>query len=229
MQKTAFPLRVKAVMIDLDGTMLDTVEDLAIAVNLMLERIGRVPLDQGLIRNFIGKGINNLVERALVGAMEGRPDAALYARALPIYMECYAEVNGRHTTMYPQVREGLDALKAAGFPLACVTNKSERYTLPLLAQTGLDRYFSQVVGGDTLPRKKPDPLPLTHVCEKFGIAPADALMIGDSLNDAEAARAAGCAIFCVGYGYNEGTDVRSLDVDAIVETIFDATKLIVRS
>jgi phosphoglycolate phosphatase len=229
MPKIAFPLRVKAVAIDLDGTMLDTVEDLAIAVNMMLERIGRAPLDTALVRNFVGKGINNLVERALTGAMDGVPDAALFERALPIYMTCYAEVNGQSTTMYPQVREGLEALKAAGFPLACVTNKSERYTLPLLAQVKLDGFFSQVVAGDTLARKKPDPLPLTHVCEKFGIAPPELLMIGDSLNDAEAARAAGCPIFCVGYGYNEGVDVRSLDVDAIVETLFDAAQLITRS
>ncbi len=229
MPKIAFPLRVKAVAIDLDGTTLDTVSDLAIAVNMMLEKIGRAALDETLVRNFVGKGINNLVERSLVGAMEGKPEAALYAKALPIYMECYAEVNGCHTTMYPQVREGLDALKSAGYPLACVTNKSERYTLPLLKQMKLDGYFSLVVAGDTLPKKKPDPLPLTYVAGKFGIAPADLLMIGDSLNDAEAARAAGCPIFCVGYGYNEGVDVRSLDVDAIVETILDASKLITRS
>jgi phosphoglycolate phosphatase len=229
MPKTAFPLHVKAVAIDLDGTMLDTVEDLAIAVNMMLQRIGRAPLDQLLVRNFVGKGINNLVERSLVGALEGKPDAATFEKALPIYMECYAEVNGRYTTQYPQVREGLEALKAAGFQLACVTNKSERYTLPLLAQTKLDSYFSLVVAGDTLAKKKPDPLPLTHVAEKFGVKTAQLLMIGDSLNDAQAARAAGCPIFCVGYGYNEGADVRSLDVDAIVETILDASKLIARS
>ena len=114
MPKIAFPLRVKAVAIDLDGTMLDTVTDLAIAVNMMLERIGRARLDETLVRNFVGKGINNLVERSLVGALDGKPDPALYEKALPIYMACYAEVNGRHTTMYPQVREGLDALKAAG-------------------------------------------------------------------------------------------------------------------
>jgi phosphoglycolate phosphatase len=229
MPKTAFPLRVKAVAIDLDGTMLDTVEDLAIAVNMMLEKIGRAPLEQALVRNFVGKGINNLVERSLVGAMEGKPETALYEHALPIYMACYAEVNGRHTRMYPHVREGLDALKAAGFPLACVTNKSERYTLPLLEQVRLNGYFSMVIAGDTLPKKKPDPLPLTHVSAKFGITPAELLMIGDSLNDAEAARAAGCPIFCVGYGYNEGADVRSLDVDAIVESILDASRLIIRS
>ena len=216
-------------MIDLDGTLLDTVADLAVAVNMMLEELGRTPLDEALVRTFVGKGIPNLVNRALVGALEGKADAALFERALPLYLNCYASVNGRLTTMYPGVREGLDALAAAGFPLACVTNKSERFTRPLLEQQDMARYFSAVVSGDTLPRKKPDPLPLTHVCAQFGLAPRDMLMIGDSLNDAEAARAAGCPIFCVAYGYNEGADVRSLDVDAIVETILDASKLITRS
>ena len=229
MRKTNFPLPVKAVMIDLDGTMLDTVADLAVAVNMMLGKLGRPLLDEALVRNFVGKGIPNLVQRALVGAMDGEPDAALFERALPLYLDCYESVNGRHTILYPGVREGLDALKAAGFPLACVTNKSERFTLPLLQQMQLADYFALVVAGDTLPKKKPDPLPLTHACGQFGIAPSEMLMIGDSLNDTIAARAAGCPVFCVPYGYNEGRDVRELDVDAIVESLFEAAKLIVKS
>lgn len=216
-------------MIDLDGTLLDTVSDLAIAVNLMLERLNRPALSEERVRTFVGKGIPNLVQRALAGALDGVPDPALFERALPLYLDCYESVNGKHTTMYPGVREGLDALKGAGFPLACVTNKSERFTLPLLQQMQLAHYFSIVVAGDTLPKKKPDPLPLTHACAHLGIAPRDMLMIGDSLNDTIAARAAGCPVFCVSYGYNEGTDVRELDVDAIVETLFDAAKLIIKS
>ena len=229
MKNRKFSLPVKAVMIDLDGTMLDTVTDLAIAVNMMLARIGRAPLDETLVRNFVGKGIPNLVQRSLVGALEGDVDPKLFERALPVYMDCYASVNGRHTVFYPGVREGLAAMKSAGFPLACVTNKSERFTLPLLAQMQLADYFELVVCGDTLPKKKPDPLPLTYTCEKFNIAPREMLMIGDSLNDAIAARAAGCPVFCVPYGYNEGHDVRELDVDAIVETLFEASKLITKS
>ena len=229
MRKNNFPLPVKAVMIDLDGTLLDTVTDLAVAVNLMLARLDRPPLAEEQVRTFVGKGIPNLVQRALAGALTGAPDPALYELALPLYLDYYESVNGKHTTMYPGVREGLDALKAAGFPLACVTNKSERFTLPLLQQVQLADYFSIVVAGDTLPKKKPDPLPLTHTCAHFGIAPRDMLMIGDSLNDTIAARAAGCPVFCVPYGYNEGADVRELDVDAIVETLFEATKLIVKS
>jgi phosphoglycolate phosphatase len=229
MPKSNFPLPVKAVTIDLDGTLLDTVKDLAVAVNLMLRQVGRAPLDEALVRTFVGKGIPNLVKRALTGKLSGEPDAVLFERALPLYLDCYESVNGKYTTLYPGVPEGLEALGSAGFPLACVTNKSERFTLPLLAQMRIDHYFSLVIAGDTLPQKKPDPLPLTHTCRHFGIAPAQMLMIGDSLNDAQAARAAGCPVICVSYGYNEGADVRELDVDAIVATLFEATKLITKS
>jgi phosphoglycolate phosphatase len=221
----AFPLRVRAAIIDLDGTMLDTIPDLTAAANLMLREMGRPPLDEDLVRTFVGKGIQNLVERVLAAACDGAA-AEQFSRALPIYERCYTEVNGRHTTLYPGVREGLDALRSLELPLACVTNKSARFTLPLLEQVGLASYFSEVVAGDTLPRKKPDPLPLLHVCGRLGVAPPQMLMIGDSVNDAEAARAAGCPVFCVTYGYNEGRDVRELDVDAVVESLIEATRLI---
>jgi phosphoglycolate phosphatase len=220
-----FPLPVKAVTIDLDGTLLDTIPDLAAAANLMLRDLERAPLDETLVRTFVGKGIENLVGRVLAAAFDGAA-AGLLPRALPIYERCYASVNGRHTTIYPGVLEGLNALRAAGFPLACVTNKSTRFTLPLLEQVGLASYFGEVVAGDTLPRKKPDPLPLIHACGKLGVAPRDMLMIGDSVNDAQAARAAGCPVFCVDYGYNEGRDVRELDIDAIVSSLIEATRLI---
>ena len=221
-----FPLRVKAVTIDLDGTLLDTIPDLAVAANMMLAELGRPQLEVDVIRTFVGKGIPKLVERALAGSIDGTPEAGLFERGLPVFERCYSGVNGSHTMVYPGVREGLDQLRADGFPLACVTNKSGRFTLPLLEATGLAAYFSQVVAGDSLPRKKPDPLPLTHASAQFGIEPRFMLMIGDSLNDAEAARAAGCPVFCVDYGYNEGHDVRELDIDAIVTSLFDATRLI---
>ena len=175
---------------------------------MLFGKLGRQALDEALVRTFVGKGIANLVKRSLAAGTNGAPDAALFDRALPMYMDCYESVNGERTTIYPGVREGLNALKTAALPLACVTNKSERFTLPLLKRTGLADYFKVVVAGDTLPKRKPDPLPL---------------------NDAQAARAAGCPVFCVSYGYNEGRDVRDLDVDAIVATIFEATRLIVKS
>lgn len=224
--RVAFPLRVKAVMIDLDGTLLDTIPDLAVAANLMLEAFERPPLDAALIRTFVGKGIPRLVERTLAGAIDGTVAPETLGHALPLYERCYDSVNGRYTTVYPGVREGLEQLRTQGFALGCITNKSARFTLPLLEHTHLSGYFSEVVAGDTLPKKKPDPDPLLYACGKFGIAPRDMLMIGDSINDAQAARAAGCPVFCVPYGYNEGRDVRELDVDAIVSSLIEAARLI---
>ena len=213
-------------MIDLDGTLADTIPDLAEAANMMLRELDRPVLERELIRTFVGKGIPKLVERALAGNLEGSAPAGLLARALPIYERCYAEVNGKYTVIYPGVSEGLRALRAMQLPLACVTNKAERFTLALLEHLQLARCFEQVIAGDTLPQKKPDPQPLLHACRGFGIAPGDMLMIGDSANDVEAARAAGCPVFCVTYGYNEGRDVRELHVDAIVTSLIEATRLI---
>ena len=224
--KNQFPLIVEAVMIDLDGTLLDTIPDLAAATNLMLEALGEAVLPLDTVRNFVGKGIPRLVERALTRDIDGRAGTEAVVRALPVFERFYTEVNGRHTTMYPGVREGLEQMQAAGFRLACVTNKAGAFTLPLLERMGLAPFFEQTVSGDTLARKKPDPIQLLHVCNEFGIAPARMLMIGDSGNDALAARAAGCPVFCVSYGYNEGHDVHSLDVDAIVAALTDCIPLI---
>ena len=223
-----FPISVRAIAIDLDGTMLDTVEDLAIAVNEMLAALDLPALDLSLVRTFVGKGLANLVSRSLTAALGHEPDADYLARALPLYETHYDRVNGQTTTIFPGVPEGLERLSDAGFPLACVTNKSKRFTEPLLERIGFARYFSLVLSGDSLPKKKPDPLPLAHAANHFGVAPEQMLMIGDSVNDAQAARAAGCPIFCVTYGYNEGEDVRTLDVDAIVPTLIAAAGLVRR-
>lgn len=229
MSAATLPITVKAIAIDLDGTMLDTVEDLAMAVNHTLGELELPALDLALVRTFVGKGIANLVSRSMTAVTGREPDGEILARALPIYEAHYERVNGQTTTIYPGVREGLERLAAKGFPLACITNKSKRFTGPLLERIGFARYFSLVVCGDSLARRKPDPLPLTHAAEHFGVAPRDMLMIGDSINDAQAARAAGCPVFCVTYGYNEGADVRTLDVDAIVATLLEAAELVRRT
>lgn len=222
----ARPVAVKAVMIDLDGTLLDTAPDLALAANLMLKELGRRELPLETIRSYIGKGIRRLVARALTASPDGEPGEELLARAMPIYERHYAAVLYASTRPYPGVVEGLEALRAAGFHLACITNKAEAFTLPLLRAAGLIDYFGIVLSGDSLPKRKPDPMPLLHACRLFGIAPHEMVLIGDSLNDTQAARAAGCHVFCVPYGYNEGRDVRELDCDAFVPSISAAAALL---
>jgi phosphoglycolate phosphatase len=221
-----FPLQIKAVVIDLDGTLLDTAMDLASAANKMLTELGKPALPVATIQSFIGKGIQRLVKRSLTNSLDEEPDPELFNKALPIYQRNYHENLYTHTRPFPEVVEGLDTLKKNGFKLACITNKAEAFTLPLLRAMNLLHYFEMVLSGDTLPKKKPDPLPLLHACNHFQIKPYELLLIGDSLNDAMAARAAGCHIFCVPYGYNEGRDVHELNCDAVVSSLLEATKLI---
>lgn len=224
-----FPLDIKAVVVDLDGTLLDTAPDLAAAANRMLADLGRPPVATEVLKTYIGNGVSRLVKRVLTGDMEAEPDPELFDRALRLYQRHYGEHVADESRPFPGVREGLDAMKAAGFHLACITNKAEQFTVPLLLATHLHGYFELILSGDTLPKKKPDPLPLLHACEHFRIAPRELLLIGDSLNDAQAARAAGCHVFVVPYGYNRGRPVAELDVDAVVPSLLEASKLIRRA
>jgi phosphoglycolate phosphatase len=221
-----FPLPVKAVLFDLDGTLLDTAPDLVTAANAMLGELALPALDAQSIKNFIGGGIATLVKRTLTASLESEPDAQLLERAMPLYEKHYAKVMLNQTRPFAGVVEGLQAMRAQGLRLACVTNKAERFARPLLGATGLLDFFELLVCGDNLPKKKPDPLPLRHACAHFGVEPSEVLLIGDSPLDTQAARAAGCHIFCVPYGYNQGRDVRELDCDAIVATLRDAAKLL---
>jgi len=218
---------VKAVLLDLDGTLLDTVLDLHAAADAMLADLGRPPVAVGDIRAYVGRGIPNLVKRILAGALEAADDPAPPpAEALDSFKRHYAEFNGRASRPFPGVMEGLAALKARALPLGVITNKAQAFALPLLERTGLMPFMDVVVGGDLLPRPKPDPMPLVWACGRLGVSPADTLLVGDSVHDFKAGRAAGCRVFLVPYGYNEGQDVRKLDADAIVATLFDATSLI---
>ena len=219
---------IAAVMIDLDGTLLDTVPDLAAAAERMLAALGLPARTQEEIRSYIGKGLPNLVRRCLAASAGAARVEALHAEALALYYGYYAEESGRRTSVYPGVLEGLEQFRAMRLRLACVTNKAERYTLPLLEQKGLTPWFELVVSGDTLARKKPDPMQLTHICAAFALAPAEVLLIGDSANDALAARAAGCPVLCVSYGYSEGEDVHNLGCDAIVESLSEAANILQR-
>jgi phosphoglycolate phosphatase len=224
---TQFPLPVGAIVIDLDGTLLNTAPQLSEAANRMLRDIDYAPVSQTLLSSYIGNGISWLVKRALTGDMHATPDAALYDHALPIFEKHYTELLLESKT-FDGVIEGLDAMKAAGFRLGCITNKVERYTTPLLAGIGLAKYFEITLAGDTLPEKKPHPMPLLHAAKFFGVPIEKLLLIGDSLSDTLAARAAGCPVFCVPYGYNHGEPVETLDQDAVIANLPAAMPLIKR-
>ncbi len=221
----ANPLPVGAVLFDLDGTLLATVPDLHAAVCAMLRDRGRPELPLEAIRSYVGRGIANLVKRALAGALEVA-EGAPPADALASFKRHYARENGRHTRPYEGVVDGLERLKAMGLPMAVITNKAEAFTVPLLEMTGLSGYFDVIVGGDVLPKPKPDPMALIWACGALRVSPSDALMIGDSVHDFHAGRAAGCRVFLVPYGYNENLDVHDLACDAIVPTIAYAAQCI---
>ena len=227
MGKVQFPLNVSAIVIDLDGTLLHTAPELAEAANRMLRDMGRPPVSQDLLKSYIGNGIHWLVKRALTGDMHAEPETALFDLALPIYEKHYTALL-LQSKPFDGVIEGLDAMKAAGFRLGCITNKVARYTEPLLKGIGLAKYFDIVLSGDTLPEKKPHPMPLLHAAKFFGVSIEQLLLVGDSLSDAQAARAAGCPIICVPYGYNHGEPVETLNVDAVIPDLTSVEFLINR-
>jgi len=218
-QVVKFPLAVKMVMIDLDGTLIHTAPDLAACANRMLADLGRAPAPVETVMTWIGNGVPRLVKRALTGQMMAEPEAALFERALAIFQKHYLAHVSDLSRPFPGVVAGLDRLKARGFHLACITNKAEAFTLPLLKNLDLYKYFELVLSGDSLPKQKPDPLPLLHACKHFGITPDHGMLIGDSSNDVEAARAAGMPVLCVPYGYNHGHDIRESHPDAVVESL----------
>ena len=219
---------IRAAIIDLDGTMLDTAPDFHCAINRMRAELDLAPLDVNTIVDFVGKGTENLIQRVLAIVFQPDEAARRFAPAMASYLRHYLAINGDFTTLYPGVREGLDALQADGIRLACVTNKPIGFAEPLLRKTGLRSYFDVVYGGDSLPRKKPDPLPLLQVCADFALLPQQVVAIGDSSNDALAARAAGCWVLNVPYGYNHGQSIQDVDSDGIVTTLRDAASLIRR-
>ncbi|MBU6260190.1 MAG: phosphoglycolate phosphatase [Burkholderiales bacterium] len=203
-------------IVDLDGTMIDTVGDFEVALRLALADLGWPPVDREFILRTVGKGSEHLLTRTL--AQVGAP-ATLYEAAWDRYQHHYRAINGRHSAVFEGVVEGLRALRSAGLKLACLTNKPGDFARPLLVQKGLDGYFDRVYGGDAFARKKPDPLPLIETCKALGTAPARTLMIGDSSNDAAAARAAGCPVVLVSYGYNHGEPVSAAGADAVIDRI----------
>jgi len=212
------PQQLDAAIVDLDGTMVNTLGDFAEALNRMLADLQLPAIAPQAIENMVGKGSEHLIRSVL--AHVGAADVdAIYGQAWQRYEHHYLQLNGQFAEVYPGVLEGLQALRARGLRLACLTNKPLSFAQPLLAQKGLAALFEQVFGGDSFERKKPDPLPLLKTCEALGTSPARTLMLGDSSNDAQAARAAGCPVVLVSYGYNHGQPVRQVDADGFVDAL----------
>ena len=211
---------VQALCFDLDGTLLDTIPDLAAAANAMMSDLGLPTIDPARVATFVGKGADRLILRMLEAG--GRPepiDGPGFAQARERFHANYRRCNGQAAALYPGVQQGLARLQAMGLPMACVTNKPSEYIEPLLARFGMADVFDFHLGGDSLPQRKPHPAPLLEACRRWRLQPDEVLMVGDSLNDAEAARAAGMPVVMLPYGYNEGRALDSVDVDAIIASI----------
>ena len=213
-------------IVDLDGTMVDTVGDFEVALRLALADLGQPAAGRDFILRTIGKGSEHLITQVL--SHLGAP-ADLFEAVWARYQVHYLAINGQHAAVYPGVVEGLRAMRAAGLRLACLTNKPTAFAQPLLQMKGLSGYFDQVFGGDAFERKKPDPLPLLQTCKALGTTPSRTLMVGDSSNDAAAARAAGCAVVLVSYGYNHGEPLGSAGADAVIERLEELTALALHS
>lgn len=207
----------KLVMIDVDGTLVDSVPDLAYCVDVLMGQLNRAKWGEQKVRHWVGNGVAKLVERALTGEMEGTVNSADFDKAYKIFLQLYAANISKRSYLYEGVRAGLDYLKSQDFILVCVTNKAAQFTQPLLQDLGIFADFSMIISGDTLPKQKPDPLPLLYAAEHFAIPPQQSLMLGDSISDVKAARGAGFAIICMSYGYNHGVDIAAAKPDAVID------------
>jgi phosphoglycolate phosphatase len=205
-----------AAIVDLDGTMVDTLGDFVVVLGTVLDELGLRRVTREFVGRTVGKGSEHLI-RSTLAEVDAEP--ALYDRAWALYQHHYLAVNGDHSAVYPGVVDGLERLRARGWKLACLTNKPTAFARPLLRKKGLDGFFDVVFGGDAFERKKPDPLPLRKTCEALGLPPSRTLMVGDSSNDARAARAAGCPVVLVSYGYNHGEPVAAVDADGVVDRL----------
>jgi len=217
--------RIRLILFDLDGTLVDSVPDLAWCGNEMLRRLEMPPPEPGAARTWVGNGVERFVKRFLSGDMDAEPDADLFRTGLDIFNRLYADNISGRSELYPGIVETLEQLTGRELHLACVTNKPEPFTSDLIAAMGLDKYFELVVAGDTTARKKPDPMPLHYAADHFGLAYETCLMVGDSSNDVAAARAAGFGIVCVPYGYNHGISISESGPDLIVDNLKELAEM----
>lgn len=223
MNDISLPQAVRAAIVDLDGTMVDTLGDFIEVLNRTFADLSLPPVDRGFVALTIGKGTEHLLRHTLGQALDDRPEGPrvqeVFQQAWDRYHHHYPHVNGQWSTVFPGVGEGLQRLRASGLKLACLTNKPTAFARELLRSKGLEGWFDQVFGGDAFERKKPDPLPLIKTCEALGTTTAETVMLGDSSNDAQAARAAGCPVVLVTYGYNHGEPVREVDADGWLDRL----------
>lgn len=219
-----FPLP-KLVLCDLDGTLVDSIPDLAYALDAMMAQLEMPLLGSERARDWVGNGVERLVKRALTGEMQAEPDADLFERALPLFYTAYQACSGQNSVLYPNVATTLQWFKDRGCKLGCVTNKSERFTTPLLEHLSIMHFFEVVVSGDTLAQKKPDPAQLIYAAQQVQVPLTQTIFIGDSTNDVQAARAAPCPVICVSYGYNHGKDIRDTEPNAVVDDFGDIAAL----
>ena len=216
----------KMILIDVDGTLVDSVPDLAYCVDEMMKALGREPHGEAKVRDWVGNGVERLTRRALIGQLDGEPSDEDFAKGYPIFLDLYKDNTSKRSCLYPGVREGLDYMKSQGYLLGCVTNKDAQFAIPLLKGLGIYDEFGIVVSGDTLSVKKPDPQPLLHAAAHFGVGAEDSLMLGDSKSDVTAARNAGFQIVCMSYGYNHGEDIRNYHPDAVIDSMEELKTLL---
>jgi len=218
--------RPQMVLIDVDGTLVDSVPDLAFCVDEMLKQLDMPVRGEAAVRHWVGNGVERLVKRGLINALDGEPDEALYNTALPIFRALYAENTSVRSRLYEGVPEAMEFLKSTGVKLGCVTNKASEFTLPILQDLGISHYFETILCGDQVERKKPDPQPLLMSAEKLGVSPKASMMLGDSMSDVKAARAADFSIVCMSYGYNHGEDIRDYHPDAVVDSMAEIQQIV---
>ncbi len=203
------PMGEKSLLIfDFDGTLIDSVPDLAEATNMMLKQLGKPTYPESEVRNWVGNGSRKLVERALTASSQVPPTQQQISDAQEVFFEAYEQTSGTKTVAYAGVDKGLKQLQQAGYILALVTNKPIRFVPKLLQHFGWQDLFTEVLGGDSLAEKKPDPAPLHYVCGQLRVNPNKAVMIGDSKNDILAGQNAGIDTLGLSYGYNYGQDIR---------------------
>jgi len=226
MMDTVLLNRPEMVLIDVDGTLVDSVPDLAYCVDAMMNELGMPVRGDKRVRHWVGNGVERLVKRALVNQLDGEPDEALFSKALPVFEALYRENTSKRSRLYQGVSEALDFLKTTGVRMGCVTNKASQFTLPLLQDLGVRDYFEVVICGDMVERKKPDPMPLLQAARQLETEPKASMMLGDSMSDVNAARAAGFQIVCMSYGYNHGEDIRDYDPDAVIDSMAEIKDIV---